>query len=154
MLEISMNQISKGLLMYGIVIVILYMGTKLHVSWFDISELLTKKKFFLRCLFCFVLNIIVLLIIIISEIVKDQNDVIYSSAINVGLILVGFYRILVVSIIVQRYRCMRHSKLIMIPMLSIVVFNYFFNVLDGPVLLIIILIIGMLPDKNTLTKEQ
>lgn len=46
MLEISMNQISKGLLMYGIVIVILYMGTKLHVSWFDISELLTKKSFF------------------------------------------------------------------------------------------------------------
>lgn len=97
MLEISVQHLSRGVLTYAIVIAILYMGTKVHVSWFDLSDLLTKKKFFLRCLFCFLLSIIVLLMVVISELAKGQNALIYSSAINIGLILAGFYRILVVS---------------------------------------------------------
>lgn len=154
MIEISMNQIREGLLMYGIVMVILYIGTKLHVSWIDIGAKISKKEFFLKWLLCFVLDIIVFLMIIVSELVKNQNDIIYNSVINIGAIFAVFCEILVISIIVQRYCCIIHSKFILVSMLCVWVFNDFLKILNEPVLLIIILMIGMLPDKNALTKEQ
>lgn len=153
MIEISISDIYSKLIVYGTVILILYLGMKLHVSWIDISQKITRKKFFWRWMICLLLDIIVYLIIVFSKIFEDHNILVYDSMRNLGAILIIFYESLAISSIIQRCRCMIHSKFFMIVIMLLWILNGFFKVLANPVLLMVILAMGMIPDK-IISKEE
>ncbi len=153
MIEISISDINSKLIVYGTVILILYLGIKLHVSWIDVSQKITRKKFFWRWMICLLLDIIVYLIIVFSKVFENHNILVYDSMRNLGAILIIFYESLAISSIIQRCRCMIHSKFFMIVMMLFWIFNGFFKVIVNPDLLMVILVMGMMPDKNN-SKEE
>ena len=46
MIEISISDINSNLIVYGTVILIIYLGIKLHISWIDVSQKITRKNSF------------------------------------------------------------------------------------------------------------
>jgi hypothetical protein len=154
MIEISISDINSNLIVYGTVILIIYLGIKLHISWIDVSQKITRKKFFWRWMICLLLDIIVYLIIVFSKVFENHNILVYDSMRNLGAILIIFYESLAISSIIQRCRCMIHSKFFMIVMMLLWIFNGFFKIVANPSLLMIILVMGMMPDKNNSKEER
>jgi hypothetical protein len=154
MIELSISYINKELIVYGIVILILYLGMRLHISWIDIHEKITRKKFFWRCILCLLIDIIVYLIIVFLKMFGGHNILGYDLMQNIGAILIVFYEVLAISSIIQRYRCMIYSKFLMIVIMLVWIFNGFFKVLANPDILMIILLIGMIPNKENSKEKQ
>ena len=103
---------------------------------------------------CLLLDIIVYLIIVFSKVFENHNILVYDSMRNLGAILIIFYESLAISSIIQRCRCMIHSKIFMIVMMLLWIFNGFLKIVANPSLLVVILVIGMMPNKNHFKEEQ
>lgn len=153
MIEISIDYINDKLIVYGIVALFLYLGMKLNLSWINVKKKIIRKKFFFRWMICLFLDITVYLILVFSSLFETRNVLVYEFMRNIGAILIIFYEVLAISSIIQRCRCMIHSKFFMIIMMSVWIFNDFLRILVNPKLLMIILVIGMIPDKDN-SKEE
>lgn len=152
MIELSISYINNELVVYGTVIVILYLGMKLHISWIDVGKKITRKRFFCRWIMCLLIDIIVYLIIVFSKLFEVNNILVYDLMRNLAAILIILYELLAISSIIQRCRCMIYSRFFMIVIMLFLVFNDFFKAFVNPIALIIILSMGMIPNKDN-TKE-
>lgn len=153
MIEISTGYIHSNLVVYSTVILILFLGMKLHVSWIDIHEKITRKKFLKRWIICLFLDITIYLIIIFSKIFESHNILVYDLMTNFEAVLIIVYEVLAISSIIQRCHSMIHSKIFMIGIMLIWTLNDFLKLIANPILLLTILVISMLPDKNNLKEE-
>ena len=153
MIEVSTGYIHSNLVVYSTVILILFLGMKLHVSWIDIHEKITRKNFLKRWIICLFLDITIYLIIIFSKIFESHNILVYDLMTNFEAVLIIVYEVLAISSIIQRCRSMIHSKILMIGIMLIWTLNDFLKLIANPILLLTILVISMLPDKNNLKEE-